>query len=322
MDRAQWKSAARAALSDAAYPPWKLFLIHGGVTVALSLLVSVLSTVLDRSFSVTGGISGLEAQAALSTAQTVLQLLQTVAAPFWSAGILFGALLIGKGENATPATLLEGFRRFRPILSSTLLRGIHYAALGFFSMFLGTQLFMMTPFAAPLYEAVLSGEASVDVEAVFASQPEVMLGYVLVTGVVFAIAALPIWYRYRMVDWLILDHEDMGGMKAMFLSQLMTRRRKLALVRLDLSFWWYYVLQGVGIAVSLGELILGFAGISVSGWQRWLFPIVGYSIQLAVRVWAGPMVEVTFANCYRQYLQSEPEPEPQPDFPQPHPWEY
>lgn len=309
MDQSAFIRDGIHSLNRAGFSPKKLVAIHTGVTLAIALVTALISHILG-SVETAGGLSGMGTQALLSTAETVLQLAQTVVAPFWAAGLTFAALNWAREQESTPQSLLEGFRRFKPVLSSEIMLGLRYIGFAFLAALIGANVIMFTPLAEPIY--LLSLESQAAPETVMAQLGNDLIpfaaGYFAVTLVIFALFALPFWYRYRMARWLIMDKPGTGGMQAMFVSQIMTRYRRMEMFKLDLKFWWYYLLQALAVGV-------GIAGAFVPvNWGYWLCLIASYALQLVVNILGRPRLEAAWAHCYEYMLHNAP-PEPKKAMP-------
>ena len=323
MDIPKIKLEAGEALARASYPPRRLMAIHAGAALGLSLILTAVSYFLSNHTGGSGGIGGLGAQAALSTVQTVLQLAGTVVMPFWSAGLVFCALSYARGHRAEPISLLEGFRRFRPILSSVLMMGLRYLGVGFLSVYLSSSLLMVTPAALPVMNASqqLLEDPSADPYALLGDAlPIVMLWYLGIFLIVFAVLALPLFYRWRLVNYLIMDDPKTGGLQAMVMSRGMMTRRRMELFRLDLSFWWFYVLEFLAVGLAYGDVLLAAVGVTLplpDGAAFWCFALLSLACQFGLYVWAKPKLAVTYAFAYEALRQP---PEPKTQKPVSHPW--
>ena len=326
MDIRSLKNQADGVLRDAAYPPRQLVLIHTGIALGVSLLLALISYILDRSVSGDGGLSGLDTQVALATAQVVLQLASIVLMPFWQAGLLFTVLGYVRNRSVQPQDLTEGFRRFAPILTSSLMMGLQYTARGMISVYITAVLVRYTPFAAPLYElsAMLEEDPSLDITAVHVDGMEAFnVALAVIFVLVLAALVVPVFYRYRMVNYIIMDDQKTGGMRAMLLSRMMMHRRRMKLFKLDLSFWWFYGLEILLSVLSLGSLLLPLMGIDLPFSEDaayWIFQLVCIAGQLGLYYAAKPKLELTYALCYEQFRQNAEPPAP-PKMPQSHPWE-
>lgn len=305
-----------AALDRALFSPKKLVAIHTGVMLAVSLVSALISLALG-SVETAGGLSGMGTQAILSTADTILQLAQLVATPFWAAGLTFAALNWVRNQEAAPPSLLEGFRRFKPVLSSWLMLGMRYMGFGILAALISANLILFTPLAEPIYRLGTEAEAAgADIAALPGDIIPFAIGFGVIFLVIFALFALPFYYRYRMTTWLVMDKPGTGGMQAMFVSQLMTRRRRMEMFKLDLRFWWYYLLQVIAAGVGIAGIFLP------QNWAYWLCLAGSYALQLAVSVWGRPRLEAAWGQCYEYMLHNAPPepPKPQPIAPTDLPW--
>lgn len=325
MDIRTLKQNVGQILRGADQPPKRLVLIHTGIALGVSLLLGLISFVLDRGVSIDGGLSGMDTQVALATVQTVLGLASMVAMPFWQAGLVFAAIGYLRGRRVETRDLTAGFRRFKPILTSGLMMGLQYLGRGFVGMYISSTLVVMTPFAAPAYKltAMLQENPNLDLSTVNMEGMETFLAaYLVIFLVVYAALILPVFYRYRMVPYVIMDRPEAGGIAAMFLSRAMMRGRRMKLFKLDLSFWWFYALELLLAAVSMGDMILMAAGVVLpvpAEAAYWGCQLLAAAGQLGLYYLAKPKLEVAYALCYESF--SVPE-EPKPRKPVAHPWQY
>lgn len=308
-DRRGLKEAASSALIDAPYSPKKLVMIHTAVSLALSLVILVMNLVLDNQISSTGGLGGLGARTALETAQSVLQLVQTVALPFWELGLIFAAIRISRRMTAEPASLLEGFRRFWPAMRLKLILAAIYTAVGFVSLSFCCQIIVMTPLAEPLLEVLEPIAAQMDVMNTAPvidaeTRAALMDAYIPIFaffGLLYGCLLMVLNYRFRLAEYLIMDGKTLRAIDALKLSAVMTRGSRMNLFALDLSFWWFYAAQLLLAVVCYGDVILGSLGIAlpVSGMAAEIGAYVLYIAgQLILFTLVRGKVEVTYAMAY------------------------
>lgn len=327
MDIRSLKQNADRVLHSAAYPPRKLVLIHTGIALGVSLILALTSYMLDYGISSDGGLSGLDTQSALATAQVVLRLASAVAMHFWQAGILFAAMGYVRRRPVSPRDLSEGFHRFKPMLSSGIMMGLQYLGVGFISIYLSSAIIVSTPFGAPVYELaeMLAENPDLDITAMNMGVDGIeafAAAYLIVFLILYAVLALPVYYRYRMVNYIIMDGGKVGGFGAMFLSSAMTRGRRFRLFKLDLSFWWFYVLEVLLNVVAMADLLLAAVRVPLpvsEGVAYWGCQLLAMAGQLVLYYLAKPKMEVTYALCYESFLRPE---EPKPQKPVEHPWTY
>ena len=331
MDIRTLKYEADQTLRSAAYPPRRLVLIHTGIALGVSLVLALISYLLDNGVSSGGGLSGMGTQAALSTAQVVMQLASAVAMPFWQAGLVCTALGYVRRQQVSPWKLAEGFRRFKPILSSGIMMGIQYLGMGFISVYLSSFVVTFTPFTAPVYELaeMLMENPDLDITALNLNADGMMafiVAYLVIFLILYAVLALPLYYRYRMVNYIIMDQPKVGGLAALFRSRAMMRGRRMRLFKLDLSFWWFYVLELLLSVVAMADLLLAAVGVKLpvsDGVAYWGFQLLAVAGQLGLYYLARPQMEVTYALCYETFCQTEePKPQSTPKPPKAHPWTY
>lgn len=313
-NRRSLKTAARSALSQAAYDPRKLALIHTGAALALSLILTIINFILTRQIDTTGGLAGMGTRSVLSTVQAMLTLGSAAAMPFWEIGFLTAAIAMARKSAFGPDTLLSGFRRFWPVLRLQLLRVALYVILGIVCVQLSSFIFIMTPLSDPLMKATepLLAEGFVLDEAMLESlAPHITPAYVVFI-LVFCAVAIPLLYRFRMAEFVMMD-KQVGALRALGGSHQMMRCNRLSLFKLDLSFWWFYALQLVSAALCYGDVILAALGIPlpVSADVAFFgFLILHIICQLGLAWWAQSYVQTTYACAYEALRPEAEDPEP------------
>lgn len=327
-NRSALKQSAAQALSAAPYDPRKLVLIHTGAVAVFSLLLAALDFLLENQISGTGGLSGMGTRSILSTAQSVLTLLQMAAVPFWQLGYLFTAMRMARRQPAQPRALLEGFRQFGPLLRTLLLQCVIYLGIGLASYFLCIQIYMMTPWANALYDllfpmmestTVMSGNLVLD-DATLLALLDAMLPAFILWLAVFGVLACILSYQLRMMNYALLDDPKAGAFAALRASRRMTKGSRTALFKLDLSFWWFYGLELLLSVLCYGDVILELLGVTLpfSGTVGYfLFYTLYLAGQIVLYLWRKNHVEVTYALAYDS-LRELP---PQTPAPQKHPWQ-
>lgn len=274
--------------------PKKLVLIHTAVSVGSSLLITALNYLLSLSIESTGGLSGMDLRTILETVQSVLELMVMFALPFWEIGLIYVGLRWIKGEKATASTLLQGFRRFAPVLRFRVLYSLIFIIVGISLFNICSSVYMLTPFGKPLAELLMP---MMD-PALTAQQlremltPEVMgaimkemIPLFILFAVVFIPVALGIFYRLRLAEYGIMD--GLGARKSLGISLGVTRKNAWQLVKLDLHFWWFYLLQLLCVVLCYGDQILQLMGIAlpiVPDAAFFLFYTVGMVLQ-GILVW-------------------------------------
>ena len=323
LDRRGLKNAAGDALAQAPRNPKRIILIHTAVTLGIMLLVAVLDYVLSGQIENTGGLSGLGTRSVLTTVQSILQMVQMAVLPFWEIGYLYAAMKMAVKEPAEPGTLLEGLRRFGPLFRIMLLKGLIFLVLGFVCTYVATQIFVMTPLSTPMLEAmapVLNDPALMEsaageealMQVVDQALDDAMLPLLIITGILLCLVYIPISYRLRLVNYSVLENPREGALVAFRRSFRLMRGNCLEMFLLDLSFWWYYLLQILINLVCYGDLILSLAGVSLpwSGELRFfLFYILALAGQFVLYFLARNKVEVTYVTAYHVLSPYRPQQE-------------
>lgn len=303
-NRRELKARADQALSNAFYDPRKIMLIYMGAFAAVMLAVMTLQYFLDLGIADTGGLSGLGTRTMLETASEVVRLAATLAMPFWTAGYFCCVLAMIRGRAFGPATLLEGFRNFGPVLRLYLFRTIYTGILFIACFCLGIQLFMLTPLSAgvsALLEPFLGQEQIVLDEATLLAVEQAMLPGFLMAGLVFLVLAAPMLYNLRLAELALMDDPKAGAMAAYHRSRAMMRGNRLALFKLDLSFWWFYLLDGLALALCYADMLLPLVGIQLpmdTDLAFFLSYVLYLAAQTALYVFARNKVECTLAFGY------------------------
>ena len=308
-DRRALKSAARESLAAAPYDPRKLILLHTGVTIAVSLIGTILNFVLSKQIENTGGLGGMGLRSMLSTVQSVLQLLVAVALPFWEAGYCFVTMKIARNEKAEPVSMLQGFRRFWPLLRVRLSQFMAYFLLGLFSFILSYYSFMLTPLSDPLYEiintinidsALLQTEIMLD-DATILAITDAYTPMLIIWLALFSIGAVIISYRFRMATFLVFDHPELRGRETLRISSYQLRGHTKELIKLDLSYLWYFALNIMAGMLAYGDYLLPLIGVQLpmsSEVAYFAFLLLSLALQAGLFIWAKNQVDVTYAKFY------------------------
>ena len=234
------------------------------------------------------------------------------------------ALCIYRGEKPEADSLLACFRRFVPVIVSVLWRMFRYALAGFLAIWGVSALISLLPMPqiagelleSFLYQGALPGSW----------EGKLILGVYLicyVNGIL--VFLMPLVYRHRLTGYLIVDDPEVGGWKAMQESGLLMRRSGLRLLRLDLAYGWYHLLDALLLLVAFVDLLplAGFHLPISQGVKIGLLvgaPILRYVLHLLVK----PKLMVEYAGFFDSVLYDEPEEPEKKQAPKPEkmPWKY
>lgn len=316
MDIRSIKTNAANSLAAASYDPKKLAVLHAGAALLLTLVMTVLNYFLSRSIDNTAGLSGIGTRTVLETVTSLLSIASAFVLPFWEIGFLYAAMGMARRENVSPMTLTEGFRRIGPVLRLQLLQLLLYIGVAMACMYAATFVFFFTSLSNSMMETLqalldsgVTAEELMASDAMFEQLLPTMIPVYVVFGVLFAVVAIPLFYRFRMASYAVMDTQTPGALAAMRDSSRMMRGSRLALAKLDLSFWWYYAAQLVITAVAYGDLLLPALGITLpfgSDAAMFIFFVVQLVLQLVLAYSCGSYVQTAYAHCYDLLKNKKP----------------
>lgn len=285
----------------------KIVLYYSLITVAVSAAATALSYVLSQQIARTGGLGSMGVRSALTTAQTLLPIVQAVFLMCLTLGYLATMLRIARGQYASPNGMRLGFDRFWVLLRCTLLKGLIFGGVAMASMYVAIAIYMMTPLSNSVVDILMplvknAGTSGILLDDVtYAQLMDATMPAMGIFGVLFLVLAAPVFYRYRMADYLIIDRPATGALAALRDSRMMTKGNRWNLFRLDLSMWWYYAAVLVSTAIGYGDQLLPALGITLSFSDTvsyFLFLGAYLAATFAVYYFLRNRVEVTYALAY------------------------
>lgn len=298
-----------ASILEQTQPDYRrLVAIHAAVSFGVMLVISLIQLLLNLSMTDEAGLSGMGTSAVFSTAKATLGLISGLLLPFWEAGILHTSIRVTRRQKAEFNHLTRGFRRWGVMLRYYLLLIVLYIAVLMFLSNLVPILMIFFPVPQALEEgmqAVLS-ENITDPQAIMEALPQnQMMAYILPISAIFMVifggVALHLSYRFRMSQYLLMDDPAIPALPSLVVSNQMTRGHKWSLCKLDLSFWWYYLLQVITAAISFGPELLALAGVTPpmsADFQFFLFQALYCIAGVAIAWFFGAYVQTTYACAY------------------------
>ena len=297
------KLTARELLSRA--PQLRqILLVYCGIVLASCLVTTGLGQGLGSLISRSGGLGNLGTRSMLSTFQTLLPIAHTLVLLVLDLGLLAAMLRISRGQFTSPQTLRTGLARLFPLLLLTLLQIPIYLALGIAAMYAAMMLFFLTPLSnsavkllMPMVTAGTNPQQMVDtLLADEATLTNFFRAIAPMYGIVLALflgLMIPVSYRLGMAKLVILEDLQAGAFRALSESFRMTRRNCMAFFKLDLSFWWFYLLNLLVSVLSLAE---SFLPLSES--MDWLLYGAALLLQTLVCYFLRPRLEVSRCLIY------------------------
>lgn len=317
-DRSALKQEAAASLSRAQNEK-KIIAVFTGVNISMAAGMWLVDMAISHGISGTGGLGDLGTRSILQTLQSLLPVLQMVFTMCWTMGYFRTMMNIGRNLPADTRTLTGCFRLLSPILRLEILQTLIYSGLMIACVYGGTILFMFTPFAQPLVDIVgsyqtsmLSPEVVITNEMLTAMMPS-MIPIFVITFALFAIVGGPLVYSYRMASYCLLDDPRAGARASLRWSKAMMRGRRIELLKLDLSLWWYYGLEALVSLVSFGGMILPMLGLQLpfsDTISNILFQILYYGLFFLLHVSVRNYCETIYVKAYDRLRIPDAPPQP------------
>ena len=292
----------------------KIIAVYAGINLSVSLLVTAVCFWLEHQISQQGGLSNMSTRTLLSTLNTVLPLVSNAALLCLELGYLAATIRMGRGLFTSVQALRAGMSRFWAMIRATLFILLNYFLAGFGCFYLASFVFILTPLSRnlvalvePLAASILDGTAILD-EATVLTMTDAMIPMFVLFGIVFALVAIPMSYQFRLVYYILMDKPHYGAMLAVRESKQLMRRNRFSLFRLDLSFWWYYLLSALASLLCYGDSILHLMGISLplsDGISYFLFYGLYLAALFAIYYCFRNRVGITYALAYESLKPRE-----------------
>lgn len=281
--------------------PKKVVLVYAGIVALSSLVVTVVQDLLDSQISQTGGIQNIGTRSMLTTADTVLTIAQLLLVMCLTLGYTGSMLRIARGQYASPNSLKAGGERIWVLLRTRLLQMLIMTAAAFALCFLVVNVCLLTP----LSNRVIAVMGTVSAEELLSNGLALMGLYsaMLPIILIYLVALVPLlWYfscTYRMVDYLLIDRPQLGAFGVLRESRRMMQGNMKMMLRVDLSFWWYYLLQAlVSVLIYLNMVLAPFAIGLPPELLYWGTVVLYLAADFALRYFFSNKVAVTYALFY------------------------
>ena len=284
--------------------PKKLICTYAGITMGVSLLVTLSNLWLGQQIAGTGGLSNLGTRAIFSTAQQALPILAGILAMCLELGYLSGIMRIARGQYADHTDLKVGLQKFWPLMRLSVLQYLIYMGLGFMSVQLGGLIFAMTPWAEPVMDLLMSMSTTdpsalneTDLINVIAQ----MVPMYVIAGIIYILILVPILYKLRFAKFCLLDDSNGRALAAIRTSSKLMRRRFLSMLKVDLHLWMYYAGTVLVLLILWCDLIFSTLGIPLPMDDTAFFlliNIVGAAAQFGLQVTLRNKVEATYVTAY------------------------
>lgn len=296
---------AERELSAANVPPRKLVLYHSLITAGAVLLTALVQLLLQNQIANTGGLSGMDSRAVLSTVETLLSGCVRISLPFWQFGLTFAIWSIHRQRQTEFSDLTLGFRNLGPVLRFLLLNGLILVGAAIVLIYPLCGILMVTPLGAPAVQAVEAQIAAGVTDMNAMTEDPVLLAAVMplagVSILLSSVVLIPLSYRLRMGRLALAEDPKAGAVSAVRKSMNITRKNCMALFRLDLHFWWYFLAMGLTNLLTYGDGICAAMNIALpfsATAQYFLFAVLGLAAQTALLGAFGAKIELTYASAF------------------------
>lgn len=297
-----------------------LVLVYLGVLGVLGLASGGLNLYLNSQISGTGGLSGLGLRSVLQTVQMALSYANMLFGPFWQAGFLFCVIRMVRGQQTGPRELGEGFHRFGRIISHALNSGLVTLGLLFVSVYAGSFLFSFSPWGADFAEAMgpvltdpnlFNAEGMINLDMIPMEAMRIAAGPLMVMiFLVFLPLQAYVSYGFRMSRYLLMQGGLMTGLGALLLSWRMTRGHRTKFLRLDLSYWWYYLLLALALVLGYLDVILSALSLPLPVNAKVMFfvtMVLYLAAEMAISLWKKCEVDAASVLICEEILKAHNE---------------
>lgn len=309
------KNKARNRLTSGKDPK-QVILYYAAIAVGASFLTTAIQYGLDTQIANTGGLQNIGIRSVLSTIGNVLPILQAVLMMCLDLGYRAAMLRIGRRQYASAKTLKAGAERFWPLIGTRLLQGLMYIGTSIGASIIATQIFLMTPFSDGfrLLTMPLAAAGTLTPEALLSD--ELLIGQIYSSMaplmIIDILLIIPVWLMlscmYRLTDYVLIDNPQASAMFALRQSRTLMQGNLLRMLKIDLSFWWYYLIQALEMLLLYVDVILGIFGILLpvpSGVAFFGTLVLYLAADFARNYFLRNRVEITYTLAYSSLVPKE-----------------
>lgn len=291
--------------------PKQVVMVYAAIIAGLSLLMNAVQYFVSNRMSGAGGLQNIETRAFLNTISNVLPIALRIVLVFVTFGYTAAMLRIARRQYASIKTLKAGLDRIGKILLTRVLIILILVGLAFGLSYVAMGVFMVTPFSNGFRAAILpiisevtaSSAASVDTNALVESMMyntalmDSLLPMMIIYAVLFIPVCLILAYLYRFVDFILIDQPACSALEAMRQSRVKMRGNLMQMFKIDLSFWWYYLLRALTVLILNLDVVFAMLGIPLPG-----SGLVQYYGLMVLSLAADAAVTILFQNRFQVTL--------------------
>lgn len=287
-----------------------IILFYTLASIAMAITITVSQYVLSVQISKTGGLGNLGLRSMLSSLSQFLPVVQLGLSIALNFGYMAAMTRISRGLYTSVNSMRAGIDRFWPLLRCSVLKMLIFMGATFISFYAAMAVFLISPLSNRLVDLLTPyindvsmlnpGEISIDAvlqeEIIGATVPALIL-----FAVALAVFALPMFYRYRFSNRILYDNPGKGALFVLQESKRMMQGNKIPLLRLDLHFWWYYLLLTLVSVIAYGDVLLQMLGVPMpftDDFGYFLFYFISLAIQFVIFYLFRNRVETVYACAY------------------------
>ena len=124
---------------------------------------------------------------------------------------------------------------------------------------------------------------------------------ILIAAALYLLLAIPVYYQYRMVGFVIIDSPGTRARAALRESKQMMKGSRFKLFRLDVSLWFFYLMKVLSTVVCYGDVLLPMIGVELP-WSAefgyFLFFALYLVMEFGIFYFLQNRVTTTYALAY------------------------
>ena len=295
----------------------KIILFYAGGLCIISVIYLLLDLLITSLTPQTGGLSTMGIRSFLSALSGILPVISFLLSMCLGFGYMGGMVRISRGQYASPNALRTGFERFWPLFRLTVLKGLILFGCAIGASYLTAIIFSFTPFANQflgVVEPMMSGGSLLNegtlvlndavMDALYSASIPILIIFLLV----MAVFVVPMLYRLRMTDYVLYDHPEGGALYAIRESRKMMRNHRLAIFKLDFSFWWFYLALTICYGLNYSPVLLSLIGVTLPispDVASVVFFLLSTLAEFALNYFLRNKMEVTYALAYNALKPQE-----------------
>ena len=282
----------------------KLALIYALVTLGINLVVLFLSQYLMNAVDKLDGLSHAGSRSTLTSIATFLPLIASLVLIVLDAGFSGAVLDTVRGQPVSGRHLLSAFPQSHKIILTGVkmvlwLIPITYLTAMLVASFLTPTLMAQSPELMLEFSQTTSYNRQMELMSAMLTPRFVNL---MMVGMMVPMAGgiLFLYFRRRLAFFCLHDHPDVPAGFLARGSIGLLKGFSFQFFRLDLGYWWYYLLSGIATVLPLAD-ITWFSGLPISGEAMgMILSILSAVLTAALYYYCKPRLWLTYALAYEE----------------------